>query len=109
MQTCFPRLHRRWITIHLAGGVVFTRFPQRVHSVFGCFLQPLCRLVLSNGHEKAPVEGAGGRRSNAVLEAHDIGNGVEIGIEVGVEGGVVVADGAVGILEAVAGQNADHR
>ena len=45
----------------------------------------------------------------AVLEAHDIGNGVEIGIEVGVEGGVVVADGAVGILEAVAGQNADHR
>ena len=108
MKTCFPRLHSRWKTIHLAGGVVFTCFPQRVHSVFGCFLQPLCRLVLSNGHEKAPVGGLEDV-DGAVLEAHDIGNGVEIGIEVGVEGGVVVADGAVGILEAVAGQNANHR
>mgnify|MGYP006245868575 CR=1 FL=1 len=44
-----------------------------------------------------------------VSEAHHTGDGAQIGIEVGVEGGVVVADGAVGILEAVAGQNADHR
>ena len=44
-----------------------------------------------------------------VSEAHHIGDGAQIGIEVGVEGGIVIADGAVGILEAVAGQNADHR
>ena len=44
-----------------------------------------------------------------VSEAHHTGDGAQIRIEVGVEGGVVVADGAVGILEAVAGQNADHR
>ena len=41
-------------------------------------------------------------------EAHDTGDGAQIGIEIGVECSVVVADGAVGILEAVAGQNADH-
>ena len=35
-----------------------------------------------------------------VSEAHHTGNGAQIWIEVGVEGGVVVADGAVGILEA---------
>ena len=44
-----------------------------------------------------------------VSEAHHIGDGAQIRIEVGVEGSVVVANGAVGILEAVAGQNADHR
>ena len=46
---------------------------------------------------------------DGVSEAHHAGDGAQIRIEVRVEGGVVVADGAVGILEAVAGQDADHR
>ena len=58
--------------------------------------------------KKAPVRGLF-TLVNRDSETHHTGNSAQIGIEVGMEGSVVVADGAVGILEAVAGQHADHR
>ena len=59
--------------------------------------------------KKPPDGGRSALMQDGVSEAHHTGDGPQIGIEVGVEGRVVVADGAVGILEAVSGQNADHR
>lgn len=105
----FPRLHSRWKNPGRAEPVVFIHFPQCVEAVLGRLPQPLCRVVVSNGHKKAPFRGLEHLDRSRFLEAHDTCHGAQIGIEVGVEGRVVVADGAVGILEAVSGQNADHR
>ena len=89
--------------------MVFLHFPQCVEAVLARLPQPLCRLVWASGYKKAPFRGLEQIDRRRFLEAHDTGDGAQIGIEVGVECGVVVADGAVGILEAVASENTDHR
>ena len=43
-----------------------------------------------------------------LLEAHHPGHRVGVGLNTGMEGGVVVFDGCGGILEAIAGEHADH-
>ena len=96
-------------SLRCRGGCVCGCFPQRVDAVVACLPQPLCGVVPMNGHKKAPVRGLRAARARRPLKAHDTGNGAQIGIEIGVKWGVVVVDGAVGILEAVAGENAHHR
>ena len=42
------------------------------------------------------------------LKTHDSRHRGEIGVQVCIEGGIVVVDGAIRILQAIAGEHADH-
>ena len=66
-------------------GCVCGCFPQCVDAAFACLPQPLCGVVPMDGRKKAPVRGLSAAWGRRRLEAHDTGNGAEIGIEIGVE------------------------
>ena len=114
-QQGFPLLHSSWKALACSTGCFCFCFPQVVQGVVRALPQSLHRLVVLISHQKAPnrglpvtVDQGCNRLKRVASETHHIGHCGEIGVQIGVEGSVVVVDGAVGVFEAVAGENTDN-
>ena len=86
--------------------MVFCELPQAVRYLVG---RPLPSFGI-----KKPLPGRGLFEIEVMSECvddskpHHFGHCAQIRIQIGVEGSIVVVDGAIGVLQSVAGEDADH-